>query len=137
MQNGPKPDLPHDGVWCRLGASKIHGIGVFAIAPIPQGTDVFANEIEKTVWIDAETIAVLPDASPHRRLYADFAIARGGRLRCPVNFNLLTVGWYVNQPVAGDEPNLEIGEDDTMIARRNIAMGEEMTIIYATFSNGV
>lgn len=129
-----RSDLPHDGVWCRLGVSALHGIGVFAIVPIPRGTDVFANEIERTVWIEATAIEVLPPSSSQRRLYTDFAIRRGALLGCPANFNLLSVGWYVNEPLAGELPNLEVGEDDTMLARRDIVAGEELTIVYATFS---
>lgn len=129
-----KSDLPHHGVWCRLGVSALHGVGVFAIEAIPKGSDVFANEREKTVWIEAAEIERLPQSSERRRLYSDFAIRRGTMLGCPANFNLLTVGWYVNQPILGEEPNLEIAKDYAMIARRDIEAGEELTIVYSTFS---
>lgn len=127
-------DLPHTGVWCRLGVSRIYGVGVFAIVPIPAGTDVFANDPAQTVWIDAAEVERLPEDSPQRRLYRDFAIRRGGMLGCPVNFDVLTPGWYVNEPRAGEVANLEIGADYAMVARRDIAAGEELTIVYSTFS---
>lgn len=131
-----KPDLPppHDGVWCRLGASRLHGVGVFAIVPIPRGTDVFANDPAETVWIDAAEIEGLPEDSEQRRLYRDFAIRKDGLLGCPPNFNRLTIGWYVNEPMPGEEPSLEVAPDYAMVTRRDIAIGEELTIVYSTFS---
>ena len=44
--------LPHENVYVRLGKSEIHGIGVFAIRPIPKGTDIFANDRVDLVWVD-------------------------------------------------------------------------------------
>lgn len=43
--------LPHHCVYARLGASKIHGVGVFAIMPIPKGTVVFAGDDQPIIWI--------------------------------------------------------------------------------------
>jgi hypothetical protein len=126
-------DLPHDGVWARLGVSSRHGVGVFAIVPIPQGTDVFGNDLGDIIWIESSEVERL-DSSEHRRLYHDFAIQSGTLLGCPVNFNQLSVGWYVNEPTAGEEANMKIGADFAMIADRDIAAGEELTITYATFS---
>jgi hypothetical protein len=127
-------DLPHHEVWCRLGASPLHGVGVFAIVPIPAGTDVFGNDSGEIVWIEASDIVAQPTRSAKKRLYSDFAIRRGTLLGCPVNFNMLSVGWYVNEPGPGDEANLRITDEYAMIARRSIEAGEELTIVYATFS---
>jgi hypothetical protein len=126
-------ELPHDGVWARLGVSSRHGVGVFAIVAIPQGTDVFGNDMGDIVWIEASKVETRP-TSEHRRLYHDFAIRRGPLLGCPANFNQLSVGWYVNEPMAGEDANLTIGADFAMIAGRDIAAGEELTITYSTFS---
>lgn len=106
---------------------------MFAIVPIPRGTNVFANDEAEIIWMSAADLskAVPPE---HLQLYHDFAIRRGSLLGCPKNFNSLTVGWYVNEPGAGDEANLAIGEDFSMHAVRDIAVGEELTIVYATFS---
>src|SRR5213080_356204 len=96
--------LPHEQVWTRLGISSIHGIGVFAIKPIPAGTNVFATDQRELVWVDVATLALLSPAE--RRFYVDFGIRKGGRIGCPASFNLLTVGWYVNEPAPGSAPNL-------------------------------
>jgi hypothetical protein len=115
--------------------SSIHGVGVFAIVPIPTGTDVFANDTGAIVWTEAAEIEALPTLSAHRRLYSDFAIRRGTQLGSPANFNLMSAGWYVNEPDPGSEANLRIADDYAMVARRDIEAGEELTIVYATFSS--
>ena len=54
--------------------------------------------------------------------------------RGPANFNLLGVGWYVNEPADGKDANLAVLADYQMIAARDIAEGEELTVRYDTFS---
>ncbi len=125
--------LPHDGVYARVGVSGIHGVGVFAIRAIPAGTDIFANDRAEIVWVDR---SALDDATPaQRRLYHDFGIARGDRIGCPANFNLLTTGWHLNEPRAGEEANVLATADVALIAARDIAEGEELTVRYDTFSD--
>lgn len=128
------PDRPHDLVWARLGASSRHGVGVFAIMFIPKGTDIFANDQQEMVWIEADALDALPAESEQKRLYRDFAVRRGTLLGCPTNFNLLTVGWYLNEPDPGEEANVAVGDGLAMTAVRDIAAGEELTIRYSTFS---
>lgn len=127
--------LPHDGVWARLGRSRIHGIGAIAIRPIPGGTNVFANDQREILWVPADAVAALPVGSPERSFYEDFGIRAGGLIGCPSHFDLLSVGWYCNEPAPGDEPNLHATDRYEMIAVRDIAAGEELTIRYASFSN--
>lgn len=38
------PVLPHHNVYTRLEYSLIHGVGVFAIRPIPAGTMIFEGD---------------------------------------------------------------------------------------------
>jgi hypothetical protein len=125
---------PHEGVWARLGRSPIHGIGVMAIRAIPCGTNVFGNDQSDILWVSAEAVAALPPDSPQRALYEDFGIRSAAVIGCPANFNLLTVGWYCNEPAPGEEANLHATERYEMIAARDIALGEELTVRYASFS---
>jgi hypothetical protein len=126
--------LPHEGVYVRLGVSPIEGIGVFAIKPIPAGTDIFANDKVELVWVER---AKLRDLSPSEgKLYDDFGIRRGDKIGCPVNFHNLTPGWYCNEPAEGDEPNVLVADDFTFRAAREIAEGDELTVRYAEFSQG-
>ena len=126
-------ELPHERVRVRLAPSQIAGIGVFAIEPIARGTNLFANDRLAIRWIDEEEVASLE--APKRALYDDFAIRQDGKLGCPENFNLLTVGWYLNEPADGAQPNAGMTRDYEIIAARDIEEGEELTINYSTFSD--
>lgn len=123
---------PHEGVMVRLAPSPIAGIGVFAIQPIAEGTNLFAGDSLPIRWVREEELGSLSDAQ--RAFYDDFAIRRGDELGCPANFNLLTAGWYCNEPAAGDAPNARMSDDFQIIAACDIAAGEEVTIDYSSFS---
>jgi hypothetical protein len=125
--------LPHDGVLVRLGVSEIHGIGVFAEQPIRAGTNIFANDTRDICWVSASVLTDGSFSAFQRRFYEDFAIRRGDELGCPANFNLLTAGWYVNEPPPGDEPNVIATPDFDLVAARDIAAGEELTLLYSSF----
>src|SRR5712671_4212872 len=88
-----KRSLPHLNVYTRLKPSAIHGVGVFAIRNIPKGTRLFDGN-EEITWIDERQIAHLPQTL--RKMYEDFCIIKDGRYGCPINFNSLTIGWYLN-----------------------------------------
>src|SRR5437667_4696863 len=101
--------MPHDDVYARLFASPIHGVGVVAIRDIEMGTLIFCGDDGDLVWIDKSKIAHL---SPEiKKLYDDFAVIREDKYGCPVNFNLLTPAWYLNEPAPGEEPNVRASED--------------------------
>jgi hypothetical protein len=125
---------PHDGVHARLGSSAIHGIGVFAIHAIKAGTNVFENDRRVINWIDSRVLDDPLLTRAQRKLYDDFGVRKGALLGCPENFNLLAVGWYVNEPLAGQMPNLVATEHLDMLAARDIAPDEELTIVYDSFS---
>ena len=123
-----KPRDPHDGVYARIGPSRIHGVGVRAIRDIPAGTLVFAGESERAVWVSRAAVRRLPTAI--RALYEDFGMASGDKIGVPPSLNMLSVGWYVNH---ADRPNVEAGDDGRFRALRRIRSGEELTADYRTF----
>lgn len=127
--------LPHEGVWVRLGVSAIEGIGVFAIRPIPKGTDVFANDKVPLTWVARAEIEAAGLSQAERALYRDFGIRRGGEIGCPANFNNLTPGWYLNEPASGTAANVAADSSFAFTALRDIAEGEELTIDYSGFSD--
>ena len=128
------PRLPHQGVYVRLGLSAIHGIGVFAIRQIPQGTNIFANDQVEMVWVDKAALAAAGLSPAERSFYEDFGIQQGDRIGCPVNFNNLTPGWYLNEPGPGEEANVASDASFNFTAARDIEEGEELTIRYLDFS---
>jgi hypothetical protein len=126
--------LPHEGVYVRLGLSAVHGIGVFAIRPIPEGTDIFANDAIPLVWVSKAELDQAGLSEAERALYHDFGISRGDRIGCPANFHNLTPGWYLNEPAPGASANVRSTDRLAFIACRDIAEGEELSIDYAGFS---
>ena len=121
---------PHDGVYARIGRSRIHGVGVLAIRDIPRGTRLFRGEDERVVWVRLARIRRLPP--PLRRLYTDFGMAWGERIGVPRTLNMLSVGWYLNHSA---RPNTRCDEDGRFYALRRIRKGEELTADYRTFSD--
>lgn len=122
------PKLPHDGVYARIGRSRLHGVGAVAIRTIPKGALVFRGERERAVWLTRSAVRRLPAAI--RSLYEDFGMVDGTRIGVPPSLNQLSVGWYVNHST---RPNLVAGDDGRFRAMRRIAAGEELTADYRTF----
>ena len=126
--------LPHEGVYVRLGLSAVHGIGVFAICPIPAGTDIFANDLVPLVWVSRETLDKGGLSEAERAFYDDFGIRRGEEIGCPANFHNLTPGWYLNSPSPGEAANVRSDPGLAFIAARDIEAGEELVIDYSDFN---
>ena len=122
---------PHHAVYIRLKPSKLHsgGVGVFAIRPIPIGTNVFTGEAEKMVWTDSKD---LPKQPQLKKLYTDFGVLRAGRYATPTSFNSIGPGWYLN---CSSKPNLRCDENLDFISIRDIKTGEELLVDYATYSD--
>lgn len=121
---------PHEGVYARIGVSRVHGVGVVAIREIPEGELVFSGESEKVVWMSRAAVRRLPPAI--RSLYEDFGMIWGEKIGVPPTLNMLSVGWYLNH---SDRPNVEAGDDDRFRALRRIRKGEELTADYRTFAD--
>lgn len=124
--------LPHAKCFTRLQPSPIHGVGVFAIRDIREGTNIFSDDISEMEWIDATKVA--QTSGEIRRLYDDFCVQRKGEYGCPEGFNNLTVSWYLNEPTPGHAPNVICRGDYDFFAARDIRAGEELTVDYSTYS---
>ncbi len=129
------PVLPHQGVLARLKPSKMKnaGVGVFAITNIKKGDTLFSGENEEMLWVHNN----LPKLKPEIRcLYHDFAIFKQDRLGCPKNFNLLTMAWYLNEPEKDKAANVRCDPTSyDFYAARDISAGEELTVVYSTYSD--
>jgi len=122
--------LPHHKVFVRLAPSHIHGVGVFAILPIPKGIFMFCGDDSNMVWVKKSKLKSLPKEI--LKLYEDFCVSRGDSLGCPENFNQLTPAWYLNHSMS---PNVAIDRHYKFYALRNIKKGEELTVDYRTYSD--
>ena len=129
-------DTPHKEVYARLAPSKIHkgGIGAFAIKDIKKGTPLFRGDNEEMLWVKESDFKQTPIAI--RRLYRDFPVFKkeSSLYGCPINFNRLTISWYLNEPKRGDKPNVYCKNYD-FYASRKIKAGEELTVDYSKYSD--
>jgi len=121
---------PHEGVYARIGRSRVHGVGVLAICDIPAGTRLFAGEDERVAWVSLAAVRRLPRHV--RQLYHDFGILWDQWLGVPRTFNMLSVGWYLNH---SDRPNVAADDDGRFHTLRRIKRGEELTADYRTFAD--
>ncbi len=121
--------MPHDGVYVRLGASTIYGVGVFAVRAIKMGTNPFKRDNSEMIWVSAKKLSRLPAGI--KKLYEDFGVLANGRYGVPPSFNQLTPAWYINN---SPNPNLRCAKGYDFIAARDIKIGEELTIDYSTYS---
>jgi hypothetical protein len=122
---------PHSGVYTRLGVSHVADacVGVFAISDIPSGADVFGEDNAETVMVKkSETLSFSPEI---RKLYHDFCVLKNGTYECPVNFNALTVSWYLN---TSKTPNVRADSDLRFKAIRPIKAGDELFSDYDEYS---
>ncbi len=123
-----KLPMPHHNVFARLGPSKIHGIGVFAIRNIKKDTDIFPDIDDEIIWIDKARVKKL--RGEIRRLYEYYCVIKDGRYGCPGSFNNINASWYLNHSY---RPNLRLDNNYRLFADRNIKKGEELTLDYTTF----
>jgi hypothetical protein len=123
--------LPHYGVFTRIRPSGRGGVGVFAIRDIPRGSAIFYGDNDRIVWVSKQKLKRLP--SEVRRLYDDFSIIKdeGRTYGCPVNFNRLTVPWYLNSSLS---PNVGCDKHYRFFALRDIKCGEELTVDYSSYN---
>jgi len=123
---------PHEGVYTRLGRSRVHpdGVGVFAIRPIPKDTLPFETDDSVPVWIEEKSMQSLPP--PIKKLYEDFGVLKEGKWCVPTSFNKLTPAWYLN--CSTDNPNMACNDELEFYSMRDIKEGEELTVDYRTYS---
>lgn len=130
MPTKKKSPPPHGNVYARLGISKFHGVGVFAIRAILANRRVFLGEKQETVLYPKTKIDKLEPAL--KKLYEDFGVEEDGYYGVPSSFNNLTIGWFVNHNAKN--PNLRCGRNYEFFSKRKIQPGEELTVNYLTFN---
>lgn len=114
-------------VYCKLGVSGIHGIGVFALRDIPAGTAPLKSMItNKEIKFSRVELKKVPSAV--RKHLAMFCLVEKGRVFAPeIGMNAVNLSIYLNH---SKQPNLKFDDKDVLRAIRNIERGEELTIDY-------
>lgn len=114
-------------VFCKLGASPIHNVGVFAIRNIPQGTqltDYYGGEFKSYSVSEREFELIRPEIAELIKQQTIFE-PEMYRFDSPNSHQILEV--FMNH---SEEPN-----SDGKITLRDIKAGEEITKDYSVFEN--
>ncbi len=116
-----------DDVYCKLGVSTIHGIGVFALRDIPKGTKPL-NSLVSNKEVKFSRIELKKVPSTVRKHLAMFCLIEKGRVFAPViGMNAVNLSVYLNH---SKTPNLFYNDDGVLEAMVDIAQGDEVTIDY-------
>ncbi len=117
----------NEQVYCKLGPSPVHGIGVFAIRTIEKGCFPLRTLVQhEDINIDPEEIRQLPPAL--RKLIDTFCYVDDKRVEIPsMGLNTMHISLYLNHD---KNPNLHFNADGELFAIRRIRSGEELFIDY-------
>jgi hypothetical protein len=121
---------PHENLYTRLQAGA-DGIGVFAIRDIPEGTVLFAGDMDTTTRVLPSKVENIDDEEI-RRMYVEFCPMIEGAFVAPKDFNKMTMGWYLNH---SDNPNVASDKSLRFTTTKFIAKGEELRTDYRVYSD--
>jgi len=111
----------------RIGASAIHGTGLFANEFIPKGTTIWEFTPGFDLYVKAADIGRLPAAAQAQMLKYCYRDRETGQyVLCADDARFLN---HSDQPNTVDMP----GPEGCTIATRDIPIGEELTCDYQTF----
>lgn len=119
-------------VFCRLGVSKIHGVGVFAIRPIPAGINPIRGwdfEFNQVKVADVMNDPHL--TNEQKQLVKDMCPEEEGVYWIPpFSMNDIGVAYYLNH---SKTPNMR-ELDGEFFSIRPIEVGEELLVDYSLYS---
>lgn len=114
-------------VWCRLGVSSIHGVGIFAIKDIPKGTDPFADSYmgDEFCLVNKKKLSDIPEELT--KMIEDYWPTNGNsRAILPVYPNALVWTNYLNYTQDDDKVNIHLNDNGQWETTKDIKKGEEL-----------
>lgn len=123
-------------IYCRVQASPVHGVGVFAVRDIPKGVNPFVGRLpapwKKISYNDVmENQNILPQVKEYVK--AMYPIQDGIIYMPNHSLNAIGVSYYINH---SDTPNLGGPVDDPEFTTlRDIKKGEELFADYTTYTD--
>lgn len=126
-------------IYCRIGISKVHGVGILAIKDIPKDTNPFknlSNEKEKSIELNDNELKNV-DIETKKIVNDFFGSKQDGQNVYDVLYagpNYINISYYLNH---SDNPNLDIVEKGGAYVdfktNRDIKKGEELFINYSDY----
>ena len=114
-------------IYCRLGISKVHGIGVFAIRSIPKGVKPLVSLIKiKEFDFSKKEVKKLP--SSVRKEMDTFCYYDSKKYLVPsIGLNSMNMAFYMNH---SKTPNVKYLKNGEIISLKRIKAGEELFFDY-------
>ena len=114
-------------VYCRLGISPVHGIGVFAIKDIPKGAKPLVSLIKiKEFSFSKKEINKLP-ASVRKEIRMFCYYDKDEYLIPSIGLNAMNMAFYMNH---SKTPNVKYLKNNDIVALRKIKANEELFFDY-------
>ena len=114
-------------VFCRLGASPLHGVGVFAIRPIKKGLNPLKSRTAyREIKFTHDEIKTLPPGV-RKQIMMFCYYDENEVLISTMGMNTMDFSIYLNH---SKQPNLRMTKDGAFEALRSIKIGEELTMDY-------
>ena len=129
MSDLKKEILEHlaQDVFCRLGASPLHGVGVFAIRPIAKGSNPLKSRLKhQEILFSHEELKVLPPGV-RKQIEMFCYYDDNGVMISTMGLNTMDFSIYLNH---SKKPNLRMNQDGSFEALHRIKIGEELTMDY-------
>jgi SET domain-containing protein len=114
-------------IYCKIGVSKIHGVGVFALREIPKGTKPLGGpRKQREVKVKLKEIEALPRGL--KSYIKSFCFVDEDSIFIPSDgLNAMDMAVYLNH---SKEPNLRFRKDGALVALKKIRSGAELFIDY-------
>jgi SET domain-containing protein len=118
-----------ENIYCRIGISKVHGVGVIAIKDIPKGINPYQGiREEKYIEFTEKEIELLD--TEVRKMIKDFFVIADGKTLIPEDgLNSINISFFQNH---SPNPNVTTLDGETFITLKEIKKGEELTYDYTT-----
>ena len=117
----------NEEVYCRLGVSKVHGIGVFAIKPIPKGVNPLKSKMKyKDVPFTHKELKGVP-ASVKKQMKIFCYFDKDKFLVPSLGLNSMDLAVYLNH---SKNPNVQFKKNDKLVTLKSIKVGEELMMDY-------
>ena len=112
-------------IYCKIGVSKIHGVGVFALREIPKGaTPLRGPRQQREIKIKIKEIDAFP--KPLKNYINGFCFVDEDAIFIPSDgLNAMDMAAYLNH---SKTPNLRFRKDGILVAVKKIRSGAELFI---------
>lgn len=130
----------YNDVYCRIGVSKVDGVGVISIKTIPKGTNPFltlTNKKDKIISVDDSELTKIDENV--KKIIKDFFGSQKSKHYDILadGPNAINISFYMNH---SNRPNVDIVVSNkygylSFVTNRNIKIGEELFIDYRKYDD--